>query len=74
MLTALAASAIQKCPLVAAAEWLCGTRFSSLLKFFPVILKQMYEEELLEWESDYSAEASMMKDDTIEALRKAAYR
>jgi translation initiation factor 5 len=83
LLTALAASAIQQRHLIAAAEWLCGTRLPSLLKFFPVILKQLYDEEmideavLLEWaddsvRNDYSAEASMMTDDTLEALRKAA--
>jgi hypothetical protein len=31
-------------------EWFCGTRIPALKKFFPVVLKQLYEEELVEEE------------------------
>jgi len=83
VLRALAASTIQQRHLIAAFEWLCGTRFTSHLKYFPVLLKQLLDEELVEeetflaWASDftrneYSAEQSMVCLDTLEQLKNSA--
>ena len=82
-LAALSASSIQQRQLIAAAEWLCGTRYSSQMKFFPVLLQQFYEEDLVkeevffEWDadslrSDMSVDASMISDEALESLRSHA--
>jgi hypothetical protein len=83
ILRALGASAIQQRHLIAAFEWLCGTRFPSKLKYFPVLLKQLLDEELVEedvflaWAADftrneYTAEQSMVCLDTLEQLKASA--
>lgn len=83
VLRALAASAIQQRHLIAAFEWLCGTRFPAKVKFFPILLKQLLDAELVEedvflaWAGDftrneYSAEASMVCVDTLEQLKASA--
>jgi translation initiation factor 5 len=83
VLRKLAASVIQQRHLIAAFEWLCGTRYTSKLKFFPVLLKQLLDEELVEedtflaWAGDftrneYSAEQSMVCVDTLEQLKASA--
>ncbi len=83
VLRALAATAIQQRHLIAAVEWLCGTRYPSLVKYFPVLLKQLLDEELVEedtffaWAGDFarnefSAEQSMMCIDTLEQLKGSA--
>ena len=80
ILAALAATHIQQRHLIAAAEWVCGTKYPNLLKFFPVMLKQFYDEDLVdedvffEWDADsirndFSAEITMMGEETLEALR-----
>lgn len=83
VLAALAATAIQQRHLIAAFEWLCGTRYPSLVKYFPVLLKQLLDEELVDedtffaWAGDFarnefSAEQSMMCIDTLEHLKHSA--
>lgn len=83
VLEALSPSDIQQRHLIAAMEWFCGTRYPQLLKYFPVVLKMLYEEELLEedtllmWAADFArneftAEASMISLDTLEHLKQAA--
>jgi len=83
VLRALAASTIQQRHLIAAFEWLCGTKYPNKVKFFPVLLKSLFEEELVEedtflaWAGDftrneYSAEQSMVCLDTLEQLKGAA--
>lgn len=83
VLRALAGSAIQQRHLIAAFEWLCGTKYPTKVKFFPILLKQLLDEELVEedtflaWAADftrneYSAEQSMVCLDTLEALKASA--
>jgi translation initiation factor 5 len=83
ILNALAPSEIQQRHLIAAFEWLFGTKFPTLLKFFPKVLMQLYEAEIIEedvflaWAGDttrneYSAELSMMSFETLESLHIAA--
>jgi len=85
VLTLLApkSSEIQQRQLIAAAEWFCGTRYPDLLRMFPVMLKQLYDEDIVEeetfyaWHTDltrneYSAEQSMISLETLEHLKEAA--
>lgn len=81
ILAALAPTPIQQRHLIAAFEWLCGTKYpKSLLKMFPIILKHLFDEELVDednffaWYGDlarneYSADNSMMDLDTLEQLK-----
>lgn len=83
VLKALAGTHIQQRHLIAAFEWLFGTKYPSKVKFFPMALKQLMDEDLveedvfLEWAADYarnefSAESSMICLDTLEELRASA--
>jgi len=83
VLAALAATNIQQRHLIAAFEWFCGTHYPSLVRFFPVFLKQLLDEELVEedtfyaWAGDFarnefSAEQSMICLDTLEQLKNSA--
>jgi translation initiation factor 5 len=83
VLKALGASSIQQRHLIAGFEWLCGTKFPAQVKFFPILLKQLLDEELVEedvflaWAADftrneYSAEQSMVNLDTLEHLKASA--
>ena len=83
MLAALAPTTIQQRHLISAFEWFCGRRYPQLMKFFPVVLKQLFDEELVEedvffeWAGDltrneYSAEMSMIDIDTLEHLKASA--
>jgi translation initiation factor 5 len=69
--------------LIAGFEWLCGVKIPSLLKLFPVVLKTLFDEELVEedvifaWHTDimrneFSADQSLISLDTLEQLRVAA--
>lgn len=83
-LKALAPTDIQQRHLIAAFEWLCGSRYpDKLLRYFPALLKELFDEELVEeetfliWASDltrneFSAEQSMISIDTLEALKTQA--
>jgi hypothetical protein len=83
VLAALAPTAIQQRHLISAFEWFCGRKYSQLAKYFPVILKQLFDEELVEedvffeWAADvtrneFSAEFSMIDIDTLEHLKASA--
>ena len=80
MLRSLAPSLIQQRHLIAAFEWLCGTRYTSLAKFFPVLLKHLFDEEIVEedaflkWNADltrneYTADHTMISLDTLDQLK-----
>jgi translation initiation factor 5 len=69
--------------LIAAVEWFCGSRYPQLLKLFPVVLKQLFDLELVEedvflaWSNDiarneYSADSSLISLETLEELRNVA--
>ena len=50
MLAALAPTAIQQRQLIAAFEWFCGRKYATLVKYFPIVLKLLSDEELVEEE------------------------
>lgn len=69
--------------LLAAFEWFCGRKYPQLMKFFPVVLKSLFDEELVEedvffeWAGDmtrneFTAEFSMIDIDTLEHLKNSA--
>jgi translation initiation factor 5 len=83
VLAALAPTAIQQRHLISAFEWFCGRKYPQLVKYFPVVLKQLFDEELVEedvffeWSADvtrneFSAEFSMIDIDTLENLKATA--
>mmetsp|Transcript_11863 Transcript_11863/g.12783 ORF Transcript_11863/g.12783 Transcript_11863/m.12783 type:complete len:423 (-) Transcript_11863:211-1479(-) len=83
MLSTLAASEIQQRHLLAATEWFCGTRFPSLTRFYPKLLLQLYEAEVVEedtflaWAADttrneFTADVSLIEFEVLEALHAAA--
>lgn len=81
---------IQQRQLISAVEWLIGVRNSSqssdgdrAIRFFPVILKQLYDEDLLEEEvlyewyndtlrNDFTVDESIMSDRTLQLLRDSS--
>ena len=81
--TALLTNEIQQRQLIAAIEWLCGAKYPQLLKFFPVFLKQIFDEDLIEedlffqWDSDmtpndYSVDRSFVSVAVLEQLKQSA--
>lgn len=83
ILSQLAPKDIQQRQLIAATEWFCGTKYPELVRKFPIMLKQLYDADLVEeevfyaWSTDYtrnefSAESSLIGLDTLEALKEAA--
>eukprot|EP01041_Mallomonas_annulata_P008502 gene8502-17534_t len=83
ILSALTSSQIQQRQLIAGCEWFCGTKYPKLIKMFPIMLKHLYDNELveedvlLEWAADYSkndytVEQSLINLDTLEQLKVAA--
>lgn len=79
----LAGSTIQQRQLISACEWFCGTYKPDLLRYYPVMLKQLYDCDLVEedvfysWASDYSrneysVDSSMITIDTLDKLKEAA--
>ena len=67
--------------LIAAFEWFCASKAPTLIKFFPVILKHLFDEEileedsLLEWSTDparneYSINS--VSDESLDQLRALA--
>ena len=69
--------------LIAAFEWFCGTCYPTLTKLFPVVLKQLFDEEVVEeevflaWSSDltrneYSCDVSLVSDEVLEGLKASA--
>lgn len=83
VLAALAPTAIQQRHLIAAFEWFCGRKYPQLMQYFPVVLKHIFDEELVEedvffeWAADltrneFTAEFSMIDIDTLEQLKTSA--
>ena len=69
--------------LIAAFEWFCGTRYPTLTKLFPVVLKQLFDEEVVEeevflaWSCDctrneYSCDVFLVSDEVLEGLKASA--
>lgn len=48
VLKLMVTSTIHQRQLIAAAEWFCGACFPSLIKYFPVLLKQFFDEDLVD--------------------------
>ncbi len=76
----LASSHVQQRFLICAAEWFCAVKYPSLIRYFPAILKHLYDEEIVEesvffdWELDtnrttYTVDFSMITDEQLEELR-----
>lgn len=83
VLEALGTSAIQQRHIIAAFEWFCGTKYPSLTSKFPILLKTLFDEEIVEediflmWAADYarneySADSSLIDIDTLEKLKESA--
>jgi translation initiation factor 5 len=69
--------------LIAGFEWFCAARFPNLVKLFPVVLKTLFDEELVEedvffaWHTDimrneFSADQSLVSLEQLEQLRTSA--
>lgn len=81
MLNALAPTAQTQRHVIAAFEWLCGSKLQVALKSkFPIVLKCLFDEEIVEEEvffdwaadytkNDYSADVSMISVDILEELK-----
>jgi hypothetical protein len=84
---------IQQRQLIAASEWLIGVRFnsssssssssSSLVRMYPVLLKQLYDEDLIEEEvlfdwfhdalrNEFTVDSTIISDDILEQLKDAS--
>lgn len=83
VLAAIAPTDLMQRHLIAACEWFCGVHVPEVQRMFPVMLKQLFDEDLVEedvfysWHTDYarnefSAEASLISTDTLEALKESA--
>jgi hypothetical protein len=81
LLKIYAKGAIQQRQLIAAVEWFCGYYKPALVKFFPALLKQLFDEEVVEeevflgWYQDnlnngYSI--PLVDDETLETLKATA--
>jgi len=81
MLIALAPTAQTQRHVISAFEWYCGSKYPSLLiSKFPIILKTLFDEEIVEedvffdWatdyaKNDYSADSSLISIETLEELK-----
>jgi len=83
MLCALAPTSNTQRHLISAFEWFCGSCHSNLKAKFPIILKTLFDEEIVEedtfyeWSSDYakndySADDSLIGIDVLEDLKTSA--
>ena len=83
LLALMAPSAIQQRHLIAGVEWFCGVKHPSLTRFFPLFLKGLFDEEVVEediffnWSTDYarnefSTSETMIDIDTLEAMKASA--
>lgn len=82
-LVGLASSTIQQRHLIAAFEWFCGAHNPFLKRYFPVILKQLYDEDIVEedvlfdWAGDmtrneFTASDTIIEFETLEQLKASA--
>lgn len=83
ILKAMAATVQQQRHVIAAFEWFCGVRFPTLTKLFPVLLKHLFDEDVVEEEAfmkwyagltrnEYSVDHSLISLDTLEVLKANA--
>ena len=83
VLEALGSSAIQQRHIIAAFEWFCGIKYPALTSKFPIVLKTLFDEEIVEedvflmWAADYarneySADSNLIDIDTLEKLKETA--
>ena len=83
VLEAVAPTEIQQRHLIAAFEWFCGVKYPSLIAKFPLVLKTLYDEEVVDedtflmWSADYarneySTDDSLIDIDTLEKLKECA--
>ena len=83
MLCALAPTPNTQRHIIAAMEWFCGSHHQNLASKFPIVLKQLFDEEIVEedvfydWSADYakndhSADDSLITIDTLESLKASA--
>lgn len=81
VLKSIGKSLIQQRQLIAAAEWYCTSFNEAMSRFFPVLLKHLYDEEileedtLLEWSTDPARNEyaiTSVSDDMLDNLRKLA--
>lgn len=49
--------------LIAAMEWLCGVRYPALVRWFPALLKHLYDEDLVEEEDFFAWDADGVEND-----------
>lgn len=77
----LSKSDIQQRQLIAAVEWYFGVRFPNLMKFFPAILKTLFDEEVvaedvfLDWYQDTPRNGytiPIVSDDVLDSLKATA--
>ena len=83
LLAILAPSAIQQRHLIAGFEWFCGARYPALIRFFPILLKELFDEEIVEediffnWAADYprneyTVDESMIQFEALEQLKSVS--
>jgi translation initiation factor 5 len=81
VLKSIGKSLIQQRQLIAAVEWYCSCFNEAISRFFPVLLKHLYDEEileedtLLEWSTDPARNEytiASVSDDMLDNIRKLA--
>ena len=83
VLKALTPSSIHQRHLICATEWLCATKYPALLSYFPVLLKHMYDEDLLDedtilaWNDDalrneFTCDRTLVSDAALANLKASA--
>lgn len=74
---------IQQRQVIAATEWFIGVKHPSLVRMFPVLLKQLYDEDLIEEEvlfdwyhdelrNEYTVDGSIITNEMLESLKDAS--
>lgn len=82
-LKALTHSSIHQRHLICSTEWLCATKHPSLQPYFPVLLKHMYDEDLLDedtilsWNDDvlrneFTCDHTLVSDAALASLKASA--
>lgn len=83
VLKALTPTSIHQRHLICATEWFCATKQPSLMSYFPVLLKHMYDEDLLDEETifawygdslrnEFTCDRSLVSDASLESLKTSA--
>lgn len=74
---------IQQHQLISATEWFIGVKFSYLISRFPLMLKQLYDEDLIEeevlydWYNDeirneYTIDSTIITNEILESLKESS--